>query len=299
MSSTFKSLVYAIRPKTLLLGLCPIILGNSLAYSYLLNTSSPSASFYINFLLTLLSVLFMQSAANLVNDVKDFEKGIDTENRKGPTRAIQSGMIPISTAKIAYKCLLGLAFIICLYFTFQYGSIILLVGISCLLAAYLYTGGPYPLAYFALGEVLSLVFFGPVSVGTIYYLQTGVLNSETIWVSLSTGLLAAGVMAINNYRDRDTDNQSGKKTIATLLDKKPAYYFTIFLTLIPVYILFHYGLNHNKLGLSLFFVFILLAMWKKVLPKLEDDGITLNSALANTAKYSLVFTFLLTLNILI
>jgi 1,4-dihydroxy-2-naphthoate octaprenyltransferase len=100
--------------------------------------------------------------------------------------------------------------------------VMLLLTISCFAAAFLYTGGPFPLSYYALGELLAFLFFGPIAVWGVVYLQTSSLSLTPAYYGVSVGLISAQIMSINNTRDRATDSQKGKRTIATLLNEQLA-----------------------------------------------------------------------------
>lgn len=288
-------LLKAIRPKTLLLGVCPIVLGNILSYTYLKSSNQLSPNFYLHFILTLITVLLMQSAANLVNDLKDFEKGIDNEERSGPERMINSGKISPSEIKFFYRLFFTISFAICFYFTLISGWQFLAIGVICISAAYFYTGGPRPLAYYALGELTAFIFFGPIAVLTCYFQQTAQFDLRVLLISFTTGLLAASVMAINNFRDRETDSNSGKITLATLISKIKILRFTQFLSLVPIFIMLVTGIANEKLGLAIFFSSLSFVMWSKAIPKKNDSHICLNQSLAKTSKYSFIFTLLFSL----
>ena len=94
---------------------------------------------------------------------------------------------------------------------------LLLVGVACVAAAWLYTGGPRPYGYIGLGEVFVFVFFGLVPVVGTYYVQALSVSSASIVASVSIGLLACAVLVTNNLRDIPTDRASGKRTLAVRL----------------------------------------------------------------------------------
>lgn len=96
---------------------------------------------------------------------------------------------------------------------------IALAGLLALICAPLYTLGPRPLAYLGLGEVFVLLFFGVVAVLGTAWIQAaaaGTAQIEAWWVAvaLALGLQAAAILAINNHRDRTSDQAAGKRTLA-------------------------------------------------------------------------------------
>jgi len=97
---------------------------------------------------------------------------------------------------------------------------LLLVGAACLLAGWLYTGGPRPYGYLGLGEVFVFVFFGLVAtIGTVY-VETGRITALSVLMGCGVGFLATSVLVLNNLRDIDTDAAAGKRTLATRLGRQ-------------------------------------------------------------------------------
>ncbi|KAA6299876.1 MAG: 4-dihydroxy-2-naphthoate octaprenyltransferase [Candidatus Ordinivivax streblomastigis] len=100
---------------------------------------------------------------------------------------------------------------------FYGGWELLFVGAFCFLFAYLYTGGPYPLSYYGAGDLLVIIFFGFVPVCGTYYVQTLTLTVDVWIASLVSGLTVNTLLIINNYRDRNTDKESNKRTLIVRL----------------------------------------------------------------------------------
>src|SRR6184192_1708418 len=97
---------------------------------------------------------------------------------------------------------------------------LLLVGAACLLAGWLYTGGPRPYGYLGLGEVFVFVFFGLVAtVGTVY-VETGRITALSVLMGCGMGFLATAILVLNNLRDIETDAAAGKRTLATRLGRE-------------------------------------------------------------------------------
>ena len=78
--------VLASRLKTLPAAISPVLVGVSLAIHD--GEFQPFIAF-----MTLLAAVLIQIGANFANDVYDFLNGSDREDRLGPTRATQSGLI--------------------------------------------------------------------------------------------------------------------------------------------------------------------------------------------------------------
>ena len=200
-----------LRPKTLLVGLAPI----TLALGIMLKENVEIN--YINFILTLVCIILLQMGSNVANDLYDGIRGVDTEERLGPKREASSGTTSHQTLKYLTLSLFAVAFFIGCFLSFITGYELFVLGILSMLVAYCYTGGPFPLAYIGLGEVLALLFFGPVAfLGTVY-IQIKQCNLSMLPLSLVPGLFSSSLMALNNYRDIHTDKSAGKITLAVLL----------------------------------------------------------------------------------
>lgn len=203
----------ATRPKTLTAALCPVILGSSLAYHKGLFEWVPAS-------ICLLFALLVQIGTNFANDYLDGVKGTDTDARIGPRRAVASGLVAAGSMKAATVTVLGLAFILGLSLIPFGGWWLLLVGISSVACAWLYTGGPYPLAYNGLGDVFVVFFFGFVAVGCTYFVQAGAISVDAMLLGLACGLLVNNILIVNNYRDVDEDAKANKRTLVVLLGKR-------------------------------------------------------------------------------
>lgn len=231
--------IMAARPKTLWAAISPVIIGTAVAYN-------EGLVHYLTFAVTLLSAVFIQIGTNLANDYYDFVKGSDTDERKGPTRVTQAGLIPPNKVKSAFIIVFVIAFLFGLYLIFRGGYPILIIGLSSILFGVLYTGGPYPLGYNGLGDIFVLIFFGPVAVGGTYYLQTMQISNEVMIIGLIPGLISTALLAVNNLRDIETDTKSGKRTLGVRFGQSfvrfEFLFCIVFPTLIPgiMYIIYDY-----------------------------------------------------------
>ncbi|MFP4260752.1 MAG: 1,4-dihydroxy-2-naphthoate polyprenyltransferase [Opitutales bacterium] len=199
----------ATRPKTLPAAVCPVLVGSSLAYE--------SGSFaWVPALLCLGFALLIQVGTNFANDYLDGIKGTDTKERIGPQRAVANGWIEAAVMRRAAIAVLAAAFCLGLGLIPFGGWWLLVVGIASVVCAWLYTGGPYPLAYHGLGDVFVVLFFGFVAVGCTYFVQSGMIEAPVLWAGLACGLLVNNILVVNNYRDRAEDSRSGKKTLAVV-----------------------------------------------------------------------------------
>lgn len=205
-----------------------------------------------------ITTILLQVLSNLANDYGDSQHGADSEHRIGPERAVQSGIISAGEMKIGVVILVLLSFlsgIQLLNVSFGIGStqfyVFLGIGILSIIAAYTYTAGKRPYGYAGLGDIMVLIFFGLVGVGGSYYLFNPGFEQRIILPALSIGLLATGVLNINNMRDMESDKQAGKITIPVRIGFAKAKKYHMLLVIIAilasaVYIVFS-GLNLTSL----------------------------------------------------
>ncbi len=228
--ANMKSWVSAARLRTLPLSISGIIVGTTIA----------AKEGYFNivvFSLALGTTLGFQILSNFANDYGDGIKGTDNEDRIGPARAIQSGLITIGEMKlgIIITTLATLIIAILLIYTafgsenFLFTIIFFLLGIGAIVAAIKYTVGITAYGYRGLGDLFVFLFFGLVAVVGSYFLYALKINWHVILPAASIGLLSAGVLNLNNMRDRESDAKAGKKTLVVKLGKENAknYHFVI------------------------------------------------------------------------
>ena len=276
----------AIRPKTLSAAISPVILGCALAYH--------DGSFHLLIcFMTLLAAVLIQIGANFANDVFDFEKGSDREDRLGPTRLTQSGLISAAKMKKAMWIAFALAICVGFYLALIGGWPIVIIGLASIAAGIAYTGGPYPLGYHGFGDVFVFIFFGLIAVPGTYYLQSGTINELSLYMGVVIGMLSTAILVVNNLRDKDTDKLSGKKTLAVRFGNKfsKIEYGTLMLIpfLLPLYIWWNI---ENELSI-LITTFTLPISFHLITQVFSQTGSDLNLVLAKTARFLFIFTVLL------
>ncbi|HEX2100800.1 MAG TPA: 1,4-dihydroxy-2-naphthoate polyprenyltransferase [Candidatus Synoicihabitans sp.] len=199
--------VEAARPRTLPAAIAPVIVATALAYQDGV-AYAPAAAACLAF------ALLVQIGTNFANDYFDFIKGADTAERVGPRRAVAAGLVAPGIMRNAMIAAFIAAFAVGLTLLNFGGWPLLVIGIVSIVCGVAYTGGPYPLAYHGWGDVFVFIFFGLVAVGGTYFVQAGELTRETWWIGAGIGGLAANILAVNNYRDVETDARAGKRTLA-------------------------------------------------------------------------------------
>lgn len=196
----------AARPKTLGAAVAPVLVGTAMAFD-------ARALHWPSALCALGCALLIQVGTNFSNDYLDFVRGADRQDRQGPVRVTQAGLVSVEGMRRATVSVFALAFVAGLYLVWRGGWPILLVGLASIGAGVWYTAGRWSLAYLGLADLFVLVFFGPVAVGGTYYVQTLALGAEVLVAGLAPGLLATGILVVNNLRDREEDARAGKKTV--------------------------------------------------------------------------------------
>lgn len=223
--STLQIWLMAARPKTLTAAAVPVIVGTALAYSQGKFVGSAA-------LAALLVAFFIQIGTNFANDLFDFKKGADDEERLGPTRVTSAGLVTPRQIAIACAVAFGLAFLSGLYLVALGGWALLALGVLSILSGVAYTGGPFPLAYNALGDVFVFIFFGLVATVGTYYVQALALDPMAFWYATTVGALSTAILIVNNLRDVDTDSKHGKTTTAVLLGKQKTRWFYVSMVLL-------------------------------------------------------------------
>ncbi len=199
--------VLAARPKTLIAAAAPVAVGTGLAANHDVLSWMPAIA-------ALVGALLIQIGTNFANDYYDFVRGGDTEERVGPVRVTQAGILRPNAVKRGMVVVLAAAMLVGVYLVTVGGWPIVLIGLASVACAVLYTGGPFPLAYHGLGDVFVFVFFGLIAVGGTYYVQGLTWPPDALLAGVGLGALSTAILVVNNLRDIDTDERAGKRTLA-------------------------------------------------------------------------------------
>lgn len=203
----------AVRPATLAASVAPVLAGTAIAVHQ--GGARLGAG-----LLALLVAIAIQIGVNFANDYSDHWRGADSPRRVGPLRAASSGIVQPEAVRRAAIAAFGVAAVAGLVLSLATDWRLVLVGVACLLAGWLYTGGPRPYGYLGLGEVFVFLFFGLVAtVGTVYVETLGV-TLLSVLMGCAMGSLATAILVLNNLRDLDTDRAAGKLTLATRIGRR-------------------------------------------------------------------------------
>lgn len=287
-----KAWLLATRPKTLAGALVPILIGSGLAF----------ADGKFNWLPALICCLFaflMQIASNLINDLFDFLKGTDREDRLGPERACAQGWISPGAMRKGIIATVVLACAVGSTLLFYGGWWLILVGIVCVIFAFLYTAGPYPLSYHGWGDVMVLVFFGFVPVCGTYYVQALTLTPGVVVGSLVSGLVIDTLLVLNNYRDREADALSGKKTVVVRFGEPFGRYLYLFLGITACWICIYFALTGFLWAALLPQLYLIphFKTWQRMVR--INSGKALNVILGETSRNMLYLALLLFIGLML
>ncbi|MBV6477426.1 MAG: 1,4-dihydroxy-2-naphthoate octaprenyltransferase [Ignavibacteria bacterium] len=199
----------------------PVLFGSVLAV--LLN---PGIKFnFLYFFLTLIGCIFVHVGTNIINDIFDFEKGIDKEDKElgiphGGSMVLSMGLVSMKKMKIAAMISLLIAFAIGVFLYIQSGIWILYLSLFGLLSAIFYTAKPLALKYKALGDIQVIISFGLGMTLGSYIVQTGSFSWLPLLFAIPIGLLIDAILHSNNIRDINFDGKFGVKTLPILIGEK-------------------------------------------------------------------------------
>ena len=278
-----KHWIEAARVRTLPLSVSGILVGSFYAMS----------QGYFNWkilIFALSTTLGLQILSNFANDYGDGVKGTDNDDRVGPKRAIQSGVITPAAMRYAIFITAFLTLVsamILIYVSFKgkyfvYSLVFFVLGILAIASAIRYTVGKNPYGYRGYGDIFVFTFFGLVSTFGIYFM----FSKEIDWIlflpATAIGFLSVGVLNLNNMRDEASDKKSGKNTIVVKngLAWAKKYHFFLVISAMVLVLLFAFMndmrdeiFNFDQyIFLAAYFPLIshLLTVYRNSIPQLLD-----------------------------
>lgn len=287
--NSLRAWILAARPKTLAGAAVPVMIGCALAIM-------DGKFMWIPAIVCFLFAFMMQIAANFINDLYDFLKGTDREDRLGPERACSQGWISPGAMKkgiiitVISACATGSILL------FYAGWELIIVGMLCVIFAFLYT--TY-LSYNGWGDILVLIFFGFVPVGCTYYVQTHTWTTDVTIASLICGIVINTLLVVNNYRDREADTTSGKKTIIVRFGEPFGRYLYLFLGFFAAWLCFYFIFANHLYAAILPQIYLIphIRTWQKMVK--IHSGKALNSVLGETSRNMLLMGILLSLGLML
>ena len=242
-----------VRPQTLFASLCPVLVGlmvarKSIGYVGLHGNTAA--------VLTLLCALSLQILSNLINDYYDFRRGTDKRGRVGFKRALAEGQVTEGEMRTACYITLVIAVVLGAVLSYIGGWVILCIGLTAILFAWLYTATDHSLSYLGIADIFVFLYYGVIATAGTTYLQykavgmtltLSTLNSQlstSLYAGSVCGLISMCVLAVNNIRDIDGDREAGKKTFPVRFGKPAALVgFGIIVVLMPLFAWLAFGLS--------------------------------------------------------
>ena len=288
---SIRAWVIAARVPTLAAALVPVAVGGACA-------AYASGFALLPVLAALFGACAIQIATNFANDVFDYEKGADTSDRVGPTRAAQAGLLTPRALKIGIAVAFGLSALAGSYLIALRGYPILVIGVVSIIAGIAYTGGPFPLAYNGLGDVFVIVFFGFVAVMGTQYVSLGHVTEIAAFAALPVGALATCILVVNNVRDEATDALVGKRTVIVRFGRRFGHAELVAMLVVAYAVPVALYLRGVALPILLPLLLVPLAI-SLVRSLVSSEGAALNVTLVGAAKHLLAFGLLFTVGIVL
>ncbi|MDD9147322.1 MULTISPECIES: 1,4-dihydroxy-2-naphthoate polyprenyltransferase [unclassified Sporolactobacillus] len=281
------------RPHTLTASFVPVTLGTALAL--------PSGKLNIPlFIAMLIASMLIQIATNLFNEYFDFKRGLDTAESVGIGGSIvRDGFRPKMILDLALSLCFA-AMLIGVYICIESSWWIAAVGSVCILTGYLYSGGPYPIAYTPFGELVSGLFMGVFIIWISFFIQTETLTLSCILISIPIGILVGGINMANNIRDLTGDKKKGRRTLPVLLGRPKAIH--LLASLFAFSYLWMIGLMAFRVESA--WILIVFASLPKAIQATrlfhgKTKSIQLMPAMKATAQMQTLFGFLLSLGLVL
>ena len=252
---------------------------------------------YMTAALTLVCALSLQILSNLINDYYDYRRGADAKGRVGFKRALAEGLVTEQAMRQACLIALGIAVVTGAVLWYVGGWVILLIGLTAILFAWLYTATDYSLSYLGIADVFVFLYYGVIATcGTVYLLyraQGVTMPSEVLYRAFFAGavcgLISMCVLAINNLRDINSDRAVGKRTFPVRVGKKAALAaLGVIVALMPVCAWLAFGIRWPML--------ILLPAVYLYYRVLRAQGAAYNRCLLGAGVVNLIYVILIFLD---
>lgn len=283
------------RPHTLTASFAPVILGTTIALVIEQHLGN-----WLLFMAMLVASMLIQAATNMFNEYYDYKRGLDNEHSVGIGGTIvRHGVAPKTIMQIAIT-LYGIAALLGIYICAMSSWWLAVIGLICMLIGYLYTGGPLPIAYTPLGELVSGAVMGMGIVLIAFFIQVGTVTLEAILLSVPSMILVGAIMLANNIRDIVGDAEGGRKTLAILVGRQNAIY------ILSIFFIVSYLWIVGLVIIEDISYWALLVLFSIPLPikaidifRHKEKPIDCMPAMKYTSKTNTIFTFLLSTGFLI
>ena len=301
--SKYQAWLHAFRLRTLPLALSSIIAGSSIAYA-----DNKTGFSWLVFALCILTTLFLQILSNLANDYGDSEKGTDNEERVGPKRAVQLGLLSFTEIKTGILIFGTLALITGLSLIYMgtrglnisYALFYFVLGLAAIAAAIKYTVGKNAYGYQGLGDLFVLLFFGIVGVCGSHYLMAHKIHYSVLLPAFTIGAFATGVLNLNNMRDHISDEKAGKITMVVKMGlRKSKRYHTILILLGFAASIIYVILNFTSTMQFLFMITVPLFRRHLKAVRSIDEPVEFDPLLKQLAISTFIFSILFAMGMIV
>ena len=291
----FKVWWHLTRPHTLTASFVPVLLGTAIA----LAVDHETIHFGLFFAMLIASML-IQAATNMFNEYYDYKRGLDNEESVGIGGTIVRHGVAPKTIMIIALSFYAIAMLLGVYICAMSSWWLVAVGLVCMLIGYLYTGGPYPIAYSPFGELVSGAVMGMGIVLIAFFIQTGDVTLDAVLISVPSMILVGAIMLSNNIRDIVGDTEGGRKTMAILVGRHnaitvlAAFFIVSYLWILVLVIIGH---------LTPWALLIVLSVKKPIeavkLFRAKEKPLEVMPAMKNTAQTNTFFGFLLAIGLIL
>ena len=291
----FKVWWHLTRPHTLTASFVPVLLGTAIA----LAVENETIHFGLFFAMLIASML-IQAATNMFNEYYDYKLGLDNEESVGIGGTIVRHGVAPKTIMIIALSFYAIAMLLGVYICAMSSWWLVAVGLVCMLIGYLYTGGPYPIAYSPFGELVSGAVMGMGIVLIAFFIQTGDVTLDAVLISVPSMILVGAIMLSNNIRDIVGDTEGGRKTMAILVGRHngvtvlAAFFIVSYLWIIVLILIGH---------LTPWALLILLSLKKPLdaikLFRAKEKPLEVMPAMKFTAQTNTFFGFLLAIGLIL
>jgi 1,4-dihydroxy-2-naphthoate polyprenyltransferase len=206
-----------VRPFAFTASVIPVLAGSALAWVNELWDWAP-------FIASLLGAVFLHAGTNIVNEVYDVRKGVDTITSPRASHAIVKGRLSERSALMIAGTAFALAVVVGIYLVWLRGPAIIGLGLLGLIGGYGYTAPPLEFKNRALGVPMVFLLMGPLMVEGSYFAVSGTWSLTALVLSIPVGLLVAAILHGNDWRDIREDSRAGISTISVRIGQRWAHY---------------------------------------------------------------------------
>ena len=293
MAEKIQYYIESFRLRTLPVSISGVIMGSFLS-------SAAGYSRIDLFIWALLTTLCLQILSNVSNELGDLQKGTDNEERLGPIRSVQRGVLTAKNLVGMVLIFIGLSatFGLCLIWSAFHSLsspeslLMMILGVLAMLASIKYIYGKNAYGYVGLGDLFVFLFFGIVSVAGIYFLSTQRLSFDIFLPAASIGLMSVAVLNVNNIRDMENDARFKKKTMAVRMGETGAKIYHLLLITTAFLLMIIFSALQGKNIISYFYLLSLPIFINHLKNVFQGKGKNLDAQLKVQALATLLFAFL-------